>query len=289
MTPLFGELALRGWFPGWLALLMGAAAVGSVALLYLREAGRVSAKGRILMAGLRALTLATILFLVMRPSWLTETNGERPKAIAVLVDDSQSMATRDPRLNFPDKWRTAVAMNLVPPDKAIPVNPSAGDLPDATPEKPSRIELVQAAFKNPKLDLLKKLEAIGPVQPATFGLRRNAKDARDAKWLELLGGTEGRTAMVDACFDLLRRDENEQPAALVIVTDGRENASERSLDDLAAECTRLKIPIHILCFAKRTQGCVCLHCVDGCAIGIKKFDSEVIKIRCVRAPEFWIA
>ena len=113
MTPLFGELALRGWFPGWLALLMGAAAVGSIVLLYRREAGRVSVKARVLMAGLRAVTLATILFLVMRPSWLTETNGERPKAIALLVDDSESMKTRDPRLNFPDKWRTAVAMCVV--------------------------------------------------------------------------------------------------------------------------------------------------------------------------------
>lgn len=245
MTELFGELALRGWFPVWLALLMGIASFVAVGLLYRREAGRVSVTARIIMAGLRAATLATILFLLLRPSWLTETQGERRKPIAILIDDSQSMATRDPRLNFPDKWRVAVAMNLVPPSKAMPMNPSAGDLPDATPEKPTRIELVQAVFKNPNLDLLKKLEAIGPVQPATFGLRRNAKDSRDMQWLELLSGTEQRTAMVDACFDLLRRDENEQPAAIVIVTDGRENASERSLDDLAAECARLKIPIHI--------------------------------------------
>ncbi len=245
MTPLFGELALRGWFPGWLALLLGVAAIASVVLMYRREAGRVSTPMRALMAGLRAATLAAILFLVMRPSWLSETNGERPKAIALLVDDSESMKSRDPRLNFPDKWRTAVALNLVPPDKPMPVNPSAGDLPDATPEKPTRLELAQAVLKHPKLDLLKKLEAVGPIQPAAFGLRRNAKDARDGQWVDLLGGTEPRTAIADACFDLLRRDENEQPAAIVIVTDGRENASERSLDDLAAECARLQIPIHV--------------------------------------------
>jgi hypothetical protein len=245
MTTLFGELALRGWFPGWLALLMGVAAAAAVVLLYRREAGRVSVPMRVLMAGLRAAALATILFLVLRPSWLSETSGDRPKAIALLIDDSQSMNTQDSRLNFPDKWRVAAAMNLVPPEKPIPPNPSAGDLPDATPEKPSRLELVRAAFKHPKLELIRTLETIGPIQPATFGLRRNAKDARDAKWIDALAGTEQRTALVDAAFDLLRRDENEQPAAIIIVTDGRENASERSLDDLAAECARLKIPIHV--------------------------------------------
>jgi uncharacterized membrane protein len=245
MQPLFAELAFRGWFPSWLAVGMGVASVAAVVLLYRREAGRIPVLPRVVMAGLRAATLATILFLLMRPSWLNETRGDRPKPIAVLADESQSMTTRDPRMNFPDRWRTAVAMNLVPPDKPMPLNPSGDSLPDAVPEKPSRTEVAKAALTNPKLDLLKKLEAVGPLQPATFGLRRSAKDARDAKWVETLGGTEQRTALVDAAFDLLRRDENEQPAAIVLVTDGRENASDRSLDDLAAECARLQIPVHV--------------------------------------------
>ncbi|QEL18212.1 hypothetical protein [Limnoglobus roseus] len=245
MPVLFAELAVRGWFPTWLAVLMGLAAVASVVFLYRREAGRISVGRRVVMAALRAATLATILFLILRPSWLTETHGERPKAIAFLIDDSQSMATHDPRLNFADKWRTGVAFNLISPDKSMPANPSAADIPDTVPEKPSRIEVVKAALANPKYDLLKRLDEIGPLQPATFGLRRNAKDVRDAKWVAGLAGTEQRTAIADACFDLLRRDENEQPAAIVIVTDGRENASDHSLTDLAAECARLQVPLHI--------------------------------------------
>ncbi len=245
MIPLFGELAFRGWFPGWLAIVFGLVTIISIVLLYRREAGRVSMGARAVMALLRTATIATILFLLMRPSWLSVTHGELPRPIALLIDDTQSMNTTDPRLNFPDKWRVAVAMNLVPPGKAIPENPSAGDLPEKTPEKPSRIQLIQSVLRNPSLDLLKKLETVGPLQPSTFGLKRSARDARDFSWIEKLEGTEQRTAIIDTCFDLLRRDENEQPAAFVILTDGRENASQPGWDELAKACVRQNIPIHV--------------------------------------------
>ncbi len=245
ITPLFADLAFRGWFPRWLAVAMGVLAVAAVVALYLREAGRVPAWRRAVMAGLRAAALASVLFLLLRPTLLTETREQQPRPVAVLVDDSQSMTTRDPRLNFPDRWRTAIALNLVPPDKPIPEMPSTSDLPAETPEKPTRLEVAKAALTNPRLQLLEKLKAVGPLQPATFGLGRSAKDPRDTKWVEALAGTEPRTALADGVFDLLKRDENELPAAVVLVTDGRENASQHSLDELARECARLQIPLHV--------------------------------------------
>jgi hypothetical protein len=243
--PLFAELALRGWFPVWLAVLLGLAAVVAVGLLYRREAGRVPAAARVLMAALRAAALAAILFLLLRPSLVYDHHGERPKPVAVLVDDSQSMTARDPRLNFPDRWRAAVAFDLVPPDKPMPAAPSAGDVPDATPEKPSRLEVAKAALGNKRLNLLEKLAKVGPLQPATFGVRRSARNPADPGWVAALAGAEPRTALADAAFDLLRRDENDLPAAVVLVTDGRENASDRSLDDLARECGRVGVPVFV--------------------------------------------
>ena len=118
---LFAELAFRGWFPMWIATIMGIVAVVAVVLMYRREAGRLPVVTRIFAAVLRATALATILFLLMRPSWLSETRGERLRPISLLIDDSQSMTTRDPRTTYPDKWRAAVANNLLPPDKAFPV------------------------------------------------------------------------------------------------------------------------------------------------------------------------
>jgi uncharacterized membrane protein len=244
-TPLFAELAFRGWFPWQLAAVMGVVAVAAVVLLYFREAGKVPAWRRAVMAGVRAVALASILFLLLRPTLLTETRGLRPKPVAVLVDDSESMKSRDPRPSASDRWRAAVALDLIPADKPMPATPSAGDIPANTPDKPSRLELAKASLSNPRLQLLEKLKAVGPLQPATFGLGRSAKDPRDTKWVTALAGQEPRTALADSVFDLLKRDENELPAAVVVVTDGRENASQQGLDDLARECARLGVPLHV--------------------------------------------
>ena len=75
-APLFADLAFRGWFPRWLAVVMGVLAVAAVVLLYFREAGRVPAWRRAVMAGLRAATLASVLFLLLRPTLLTETREQ---------------------------------------------------------------------------------------------------------------------------------------------------------------------------------------------------------------------
>jgi uncharacterized membrane protein len=253
-APLFADLAFRGWFPKWLAATLGVLAVAMVVLLYLREAGRIPAWRRAVMAGLRTATLASVLFLLLRPTLLTESRGHHPRPVAVLVDDSQSMTTRDPRPTFPDRWRTAVAFNLVSPDRPIPDAPSPGVLPAETPENPSRLEVARAALTNPRLQLLERLKAVGPLQPASFGLGRSAKDPRDAKWVEALTGGEPRTALADGVLGLLNRDENELPAAVVLITDGRENASQQSLDDLARECARLEIPVHIYAVGSSSFG-----------------------------------
>ncbi|OWK46707.1 glutamine amidotransferase [Fimbriiglobus ruber] len=238
-------LAFRGWIPWPVALLICVAATVAVVFVYLREAGRVPVWRRAVLASLRALALGSILFLALRPTLLTETHGKRPRPVAVLVDDSQSMLAHDPRPNFPDKWRVAVGFDKVAPDKAPPAMPSAGDLPGDLPEKPTRLELAQATLANPRLKLLEKLAAVGPLQPASFGIGRSAKDPRDPNWFKALTGQEPRTALADGVFDILKRDENELPGAIVLVTDGKENASQRGLDDLARECARLNVPLHI--------------------------------------------
>src|SRR5262249_50666436 len=53
------------------------------------------------------------------------------------------------------------------------------------------------------------------------------------------------TALVSAALELLNRDDNEQPAAVVIVTDGRDNKSTKSFADLAARYRDRKIPLFI--------------------------------------------
>lgn len=222
-----------------------AAAGAAVPFAFLWPGGRVPGWRVAVLASIRLLTMFTIVFLALRPTLFTESRGQRPLPVAVLVDESQSMQTVDPRTTFADKWRTAIAYDLLPPDKPMPAMPSSGDIPNDTPNKPTRTDLAKSALNNQRLQLLEKLKALGPLQPATFGLSRSAKDPRDTKWVEVLAGKEPRTALSDAAFDFLKRDENELPAAIVVVTDGRENASQRGLDELGRECARLGVPLHI--------------------------------------------
>ncbi|MGL4420732.1 MAG: hypothetical protein ACRCZF_08725, partial [Gemmataceae bacterium] len=126
---LYADLALRGWFPTGLAVLMGLAALAAVVLVYRREAGRIPVVPRIVMAGLRALALISILFLLLRPTLVFDSRGDRPRPIALLVDDSQSMQTRDSRTNPLDRWRAGVAFGMIPPDKVPPAVPTSTDLP----------------------------------------------------------------------------------------------------------------------------------------------------------------
>lgn len=241
---LFASLAFRGWFPGWAAALLFLLAAGGVVALYLYEARRVKLPVRLFLAAVRAALVAAVLVLVMRPTWLSETRGERPRSVAVLIDASQSMKAADPRPNLADQWRAAVAFDQVPPDQPIPDGGS--DRPPAgTPDKPTRMAVAKAALANKRLDLIAKLRAVGPVEAAAFGSTKDGLDPAAPNWLASVTPDKPQTALVDAAFDLLTRDENQLPTAIVIATDGRENASARSADELARECVRLGVPLHV--------------------------------------------
>ena len=247
---LFAELAFRSRSPWWVgvAVAAGVAAAAAVAWVYLLEGGRAKPAARTFLALVRVGVVVALAFLLLRPVWVKDTHGEKRRAVAVLVDASQSMASEDPRPGSADQWRVAVAYDLVPADKGVPADlaasPFAAD--SRLPEKPRRIEVARAALTSPKLNLLDRLRGqAGPLDISTFGGRRTGREAVDTKWLKDLTATEPQTALADAVAELTGRDENDLPAAVVIVTDGRDNASKTSLDALGRECARLKVPLHI--------------------------------------------
>jgi hypothetical protein len=242
VTPL-AALTFRSWLPVPAAVALGALAAFAVVLLYRAEGGRVPRWRRLPLAGLRALTLAGVLFLALRPTLVTESDRQQPRPVAVLVDDSQSMTTADPRPNTADRWRVAVALDRVPPDRPMP-GPS--DLPDV-PAKPTRLELVKAVLTNPRLKLLEELAKVGPVRPEAVGAGRSPRDPSTADWVNALEGKEPRTALADALAELARRDEADRPAAVVLLTDGRDAGSRTTLAAAAAECRRAGLPVHAYC------------------------------------------
>ena len=259
ITPLFADLALRGWFPLWLAVTLGVVATAGTVFLYLNESGRLPLWRRLLLAITRIGILGSVLFLALRPTIIRQRTDDRPRPVALLVDESQSMQTRDPRNNLAERWRVGVAFDKRPVDQPIPSNGSAGDLGPDVPEKPSRTDLVKAVLTHPKLHIIDKLKNIGPIQPSGFGGRRVAKDGRDQSWVNGIANAEPRTAIADATLDLLQRDDADRPAAVVLMTDGRENAGTQSLDDLARACAAAKVPLHIYGVGSSSFGTLALR------------------------------
>ena len=248
MPTLFAELSLRGYFSPWFAVPVGLAAAAVVGLMYAREGGRTKFAPRAFLALVRMGIVAALAFLLLRPVWVKETTGEKRRPVGVLIDVSQSMDSADARPGSADQWRAAIAYDLVPPDKGIPADLSASPFAadGRLPEKPRRVEVARAALTNPKLNLFERLrEKSGPLEISTFGSRRTGREGADTKWLKELAATEPRTALADAVGELIGRDETDLPAAVVIVTDGRDNASRASLDEIARECARVKVPLHV--------------------------------------------
>jgi uncharacterized membrane protein len=56
---------------------------------------------------------------------------------------------------------------------------------------------------------------------------------------------EARTSLADAVLEILQRKDGVLPAAMVVVTDGRDNASKYTLQEAALECARRGVPLHI--------------------------------------------
>jgi uncharacterized membrane protein len=241
------ELHFRGLFPWWVALILLALLGGFVIFLYLRERARLGLFMRLLLATLRIGLFAILLFLLSRPLLLAEFEGHRPRSVVLLLDKSQSMTLHDRRLTSEDQMRVAIALAKVPPQTSLATSVVPADLP----KDPSRQTLVEAVFKNDQLKLLDGMKRVGPVRTYLFGDRvqglQEEGDQGDPLKMLLAGyhPADSKTALADAIFDILQRKDGDLPAGIVVVSDGRDNASKYSLAEAGQEAARQKVPLQI--------------------------------------------
>src|SRR5439155_5209447 len=143
------------------------------------------------------------------------------------------------------------------------------ELPADTPVDPSREQIVRAVLTNDKLALLDNLQRHGPVVPLLFGydsrnaladfslVHKRAVTGKDV--LTRFDAGQAQTALADAVNALLQRKDADLPAAIVVLTDGRDNASKNSLDEVAQECARLQVPLHIFGVGSPDSGRLKVH------------------------------
>jgi len=244
------ELHFRGLTPWWLAALVLLALALAAVWLYRLERGTFGPWRRGLMIGLRVLLFALLLVLLARPVLLAEFAGERPRGVVLLLDNSQSMQQQDRRLAEADKYRVAIAKNLVPLTTKFDDEKSLGELPADTPKDPPRADTVRWLLGHPELKLLDKLQQHGPLRSYVFGERlQGAEDAGKGSPAErLLSGfraDQRQTGLADALVAILQRKDGELPSAIVLITDGRDNASKYTLQEAAEECARHSVPVFV--------------------------------------------
>jgi hypothetical protein len=172
-----------------------------------------------------------------------------------LLDSSQSMKQKDKRTSVADRARVAIAMGLLPADAAVTSDATLADVPAETPTDPARIDLVKKVLADGKRNLLARLREKGPVRPYFFGARLRAafeesgtgdkEGGSPDRLLAAYKAEEARTALADSLSQLMGRKDGDPPAAVVLVTDGQDNASKLTLEEAARECARLKVPLHI--------------------------------------------
>jgi hypothetical protein len=191
--------------------------------------------------------LALVLALLLRPVLLAEFQGERPRAVVLLLDGTRSMQQQDRRLSAPDRLRVAIARGVVPPASRLDDSGLIDQFSSEKWQDVARVDLVRAAFANRELGLVEALRRRGPVQAFVFddGLRGLGDGSPDGAWLSAYKAEGNATALADAINELLVRSGGEPPAALVVCTDGRDNASKMSLDEVARACRDQGVPLHV--------------------------------------------
>ena len=249
---LFAEIVSRGSFPLWLTILLGLLALAAGFGFYFTESMKLTTGRRIGLAVARSLILLAIVWLLRKPVWVSDVTTEKQRPIVLLADNSQSMTLKDPRLTLGDQMRVAIARDTVAPNAGLAA-PTTTDL--IPTDKPSRLEVLKKTLENPRLDLVNKLRPVGPVQPYLFGSKtRGFADSPKNDWLANLTAEDPKSQITDTITDLFQRDEKDLPAAIVLMTDGRDNGSVAQWDDVIAEARRLGVPVHVYGIGGSAQG-----------------------------------
>jgi hypothetical protein len=249
------EWSLRGAVP-WLLLVPVVLSVALVVALYVSERGTIGTVRRWLAIALRASLFALVVLLLAKPVMSLVLKRERPRGVVVLLDNSQSMTLVDRRLTDQDKLRVAIAKGLSGgADDPLTLKQASGGM--------ARADMVRAMLGKP--DFFDRLAKHGPLRPYLFGsdVRVPGDDdqgatagetaAQKAGWQLLAGfrADESGTALAEAIVKVLHGKEGELPAAIVLVTDGQDNASkftfspQEVLQEAAQECARLGVPMYI--------------------------------------------
>ncbi len=201
-------------------MLAGAVVAGIIVWLVHRREPQ-SRSHRWMLAILRFGVVMTVLFIAGQPMLVVRRNHVDRSYVAVLLDQSSSMAARD-------------AVNTAT------TGPADG-------RSPSRWESALRVLTSPENGLLKKLETRHRVGTWLFsrGAAPVGVEATIDEGLKKSRPMGGATDIVGSIVQVLKETQGNRVAGLVVVSDGRQTGSEE-IDDAIAAASARSIPIHVV-------------------------------------------
>ncbi len=192
--------------------------------------------------------------LLLRPILALTVEGSIRRSLVMLIDDSASMQIKDPRLDSDDQKRAAIAKNLLEANKGLAQNLDHARAKDV--EQIARTEVVKGALKNPKLNLLPRLDREFDLDPYTFGqgVVQLAKPVggtsnavhriEDFTWIDRLAPSNPITPIGDSLREVINRKRGQPLAGVVLITDGANNSGSQPRD-IAALLREEKVPLYV--------------------------------------------
>jgi hypothetical protein len=235
------SLAFRGGIGlGWFIVLL--LALGAVFVwIYRTGPPNLSLSRKATLAALRISFIALVLLLLMRPILSLTVEGSVRRLLVLLFDTSASMQIKDPRLAPDDQKRAAIALDVIDPAAGLAQNLDRSRLSQL--EQVARMDVLKAALKNPRLNLLPRLDSEFDLDAFSFGqgvapiaARKDAPTNGIAQpdsarispdqfnWVEHLRATNPGTAIGDAIREVINRKRGQPLAGVVLVTDGANNS-----------------------------------------------------------------
>jgi hypothetical protein len=225
---------------------------------YAAPPASISRPRRWLLTALRFAFFGLVLGLLLRPILALTVEGSIRRSLVVLIDDSSSMQIKDPRLEAADQKRAAIARDILEPDKGLGQNLAPGG--GRTVEQIARVDVVKGALKNPRLNLLPRLERHFDLDPFTFGqgvaqLGRPAASSSstntaavrtvdDYTWIDSLAPSSPLTPIGDSLREVINRKRGQPLAGVVLITDGANNSGAQPRE-VAAALRQEGIPLYV--------------------------------------------
>jgi hypothetical protein len=254
------SLAFRGSIQVMLVLLLFGLLAVLAWWLYRKSPQTLPRSRQMLLTALRVAFLALLLAILLRPVLAFTVEGSVRRLLVLLVDDTASMQIKDPRLTPEDRKRAALALGALNPAQGLkqPLPSSAA----SAFETVARADLLKGVLKNPKLNLLTRLEKDYDLLPFTVGqnlaelprrLTTNAppKTAPDENtiaehypWIDRLEPQSPLTALGDGLRDLLTRQRGQPLAGVFVLTDGANNSGSQPRD-VAGLFRQEGVPLYI--------------------------------------------